>query len=284
MIENFEVKEGVYVPDMGLTYDTQDPYVRMHKPVYDRVCKVDEHYPFVNDSFKYRFLNWSMYLLILKSVLRIHLSLTTGLRYKGRKNLRLYKEQLKGGYISIANHMLPHDCESVLLAIGSKYTTRIPMFQKNFETKDRFFLEVVGGVPIPPAEEGLSAMKKFNEAFDEFHRRGYCLHIFPEMSKWPYYTPLRPFQKGAFTMAYKYDMPILPCAITYRERKGIYLLFGKKESPLVTVEIGKPVMPDKNVARKQDVDRMLRESHQMMLDMMGIVKNPWPASVDDLAK
>ena len=42
------------MPDMGLTYDEKDPYVRMYQPTYDRVCKVDEHYPFVDNSLKYR--------------------------------------------------------------------------------------------------------------------------------------------------------------------------------------------------------------------------------------
>ena len=35
-MKNFKVKEGVYVPDMDLTYDEKDPYVRMYKPTYDR--------------------------------------------------------------------------------------------------------------------------------------------------------------------------------------------------------------------------------------------------------
>ena len=186
-MKNFKVKEGVYVPDMGLTYDEKDPYVRMYKPTYDRVFKVDEHYPFVDNSLKYRFLTCTMHLLVLNFAERIYLRLNTGLRFKGRTILKKYKKELAGGYISIANHTLPHDCESVLLAIGAKHTVKIPMFQKNFETSNQFWLKVVGGIPIPPAEEGLSAMKKFNEAFDEFHRRGYCFHIFPEMSKWPYY-------------------------------------------------------------------------------------------------
>ena len=283
-MKNFKVNEGVYVPDMGLTYDEKDPYVRMYKPTYDRVCKVDEHYPFVDNSLKYRFLTCTMHLLVLNVAERIYLRLNTGLRFKGRTILKKYKKELAGGYISIANHTLPHDCESVLLAIGAKHTVKIPMFQKNFETSNQFWLKVVGGIPIPPAEEGLSAMKKFNEAFDEFHRRGYCFHIFPEMSKWPYYTPLRPFQKGAFTMAYKYQMPILPCAITYRERTGIFKLFGKANEPLITVEIGEPIFPDKSQPRKQDVERMLQESHASMRNMMGIIDNPWPASADDLPK
>ena len=85
-------------------------------------------------------------------------------------------------------------------------------------------------------------------------------------------------------MAYKYQMPILPCAITYRERTGIYKLFGKANEPLVTVEIGEPVFPDKGQPRKQDVERMLQESHASMRKMMGIIENPWPASADNLPK
>ena len=108
-MKNFKVKEGVYVPDMGLTYDEKDPYVRMYQPTYDRVCKVDEHYPFVDNSLKYRFLNRTMHLLVLNFLERIYLRLNTGLRYKGRAILKKYKKELAGGYISIANHTLPHE-------------------------------------------------------------------------------------------------------------------------------------------------------------------------------
>ncbi len=280
-MKNFEVEPGTYVPDTGLTYSETDPYVRMYQPTYDRVVKVDENFPFCDDSLRYRFLNYISYGFILYFSLGIWLRLSTGLRFKGRENLKKYKDVLKGGYITIANHTLPHDCESVLLAVGADHTTRIPMFQKNFETKNHFFLRVVGGVPIPPAEEGLSAMKKFNAAFDEFHRRGWSFHIFPEMAKWPYYTPLRPFQKGAFTMSYKYGMPILPCALTYRPRTGIYRLFGKKNEPLVTCEIGEPIVPDTTKPRKEEVETLRQTAFNAMLKMMHIKKNPWPAVPDN---
>lgn len=275
-MENFKVAEGTYVPDMGLTYDTQDPYVRMYKPVYDRVCKVDENYDFIGKSWETK-RRWFAYPIVLNIGVGAILYFRSGLRIKGREILKQYKKELSGGYITISNHMHPHDCEAVLIATKAKSTTKIPMFQKNFETKVQYFLQLVGGVPIPPAEEGLSAMKRFNEAFDYFHEQGYALHIFPEMSKWPWYTPLRPFQKGAFTMAYKYNIPLLPCTITYRKRTGIYRLFGPKEEPLITVTIGQPVFPDKSVTRKQDVDRMLTQSHQQMTKMMHIIQNPWPA-------
>ena len=149
------------------------------------------------------------------------------------------------------------------------------MFAPNFGTKDEWYMRSVGGIPIPPHEEGMTAMKRFNEAFDEFHRRGYWFHIFPETKRWDFYKPVRPFQKGAFTMAYKYNMPIIPCAITYRPRTGIYRLFAPKDIPLLQVEIGEPIIPDTTQPRRAEVDRLCTLSRNRIIQMAGITHNTW---------
>lgn len=279
--ENLQTEAGVYIPDVGIDYPENDPYEHLYKPVYDRDVKVDEHYPYLDDSFKYRFLNWSMWILLLEIGLRIKLTIQMGLRIKGRENLKKYKEVLKNGAITVANHMYRLDCPCVLLAVRAKHTTRTPMFAPNFSTKNNFFLRVVGGIPIPSHEAGWGALKKFNAAFDEFHRRGYWFHIFPEAARWDFYKPLRPFRKGAFSMAYKYHMPLVPCAITYRPRTGIYRLFGKKNLPLLQVEIGAPIVPDCTQPRGDEVNRLRNEAHSRLCRMAGITHNTWDAVPDD---
>ena len=279
--ENLQTEAGVYIPDVGIDYPENDPYEHLYKPVYDRDVKVDEHYPYLDDSFKFRFLNWSMWILLLEIGLRIKLTIQMGLRIKGRENLKKYKEVLKNGAITVANHMYQLDCPCVLLAVRAKHTTRIPMFAPNFSTKNNFFLRVVGGIPIPSHEVGWGALKKFNTAFDEFHRRGYWFHIFPEAARWDFYKPLRPFRKGAFSMAYKYHMPLVPCAITYRPRTGIYRLFGKKNLPLLQVEIGAPIVPDCTQPRGDEVNRLRNEAHSHLCRMAGITHNTWDAVPDD---
>lgn len=274
--QDLDTEKEVYIPDVGIDYPEDDPYARLYKPVYDRNVVVDANYPYLNNSLKYRFFNWSMWGLLLKFGLGLKLRIQMGLRFKGRENLKKYKDVLSGGAITIANHMYRLDCPCVLLAVKAKHTTRIPMFAPNFSTKDNFFLNVVGGVPIPPKEAGITAIKKFNEAFDEFHRRGYWFHIFPEAARWDFYKPLRPFQKGAFSMSYKYNMPLMPCVITYRERTGIYRLFGKKSLPLLQVEIGAPIIPDRTAPRGQEVERLREEAHHTMERMAGITHNSWP--------
>lgn len=276
--QELKVVPGEYIPQLAMDYPQENPFERTLFPVFDREMVIDEHYPYMDDSARYRFKTKWGYAIILKVCLNLMLRVKMGLRIRGREVLKRHSKGLKHGAITIANHVFRLDCPCVLLAVKAKPTTRIPMFAPNFRTKDSFFLNLVGGVPIPEAEAGMSAMKKFNEAFDEFHRRGWWFHIFPEACRWDMYKPLRPFQKGAFTMSYKYDMPLLPCVITYRERKGIFRLFGPKELPLLTVTIGEPIYPDTTQPRKAEVDRLRDVAHLQMQQMAGITHNPWPST------
>lgn len=280
--EELRVVEGEYIPQPTMEYPQENPFERTLFPVFDREMDIDEHYPYVDDSCKNRFRMKLAYFFILRICLNLFLHMKMGLRIRGREVLKRHKDKLKNGAITIANHMFRLDCPCVLLAVRARSTTRIPMFAPNFRTKDSVFLNLIGGIPIPEPEAGLSAMKKFNEAFDEFHRRGWWFHIFPEACRWDMYKPLRPFQKGAFTMSYKYAKPIVPCVITYRERKGIYRLFGPKELPLLTVTIGEPLYPDTTQPRKTEVDRLREMAHQQMQRMAGITHNPWPIAWNNL--
>lgn len=272
------VKEGVYIPETGIRYPEDNPYERLVAPVYDRHIVFDEHYPYLDDSLSFRIQNWIGYNLVLYPLVFTLNHIRFGLRIRGREILKKYKKEFKNGAITISNHMYRLDCPVVLEAVHANRHTRIPMYAANFNTKDNWFMRMVGGIPLP---ESMAALKKFNAAFDEFHRRGWWFHIFPEAARWDFYKPLRPFRKGAFTMAYKYGMPIIPCVITYRERTGIYKLFGKPSQPLLTVTIGEPVFPDKTNSRKDEVDRMRTEARQRMEKMAGITHNPWNIVPDE---
>ena len=280
--QELQVQEGVYIPQPALQYPEENPYERTLFPKQIKQIEFDEHYPYVNDSFLYRFnMLWGYY-IIVHIILRLKLRIQMGLRIRGRENLKKYKKELQQGAITIANHVYRLDCPCVLLAVNGKHNTRIPMFAPNFRTKDGFFMQLAGGVPIPDSTTNMSALKKFNEAFDEFHRRGYWFHIFPEACRWDMYKPLRPFQKGAFTMSYKYNKPIVPCVITFRERTGIFRLFGPKSLPLLTVTVGQPLIPDTTQPRKTEVERLRTQAHEQMTQIAGIAHNPWPAAWGNL--
>lgn len=278
--EELQVQEGVYIPEPAIKYPEDNPFERTLFPKKIKDIDFDEHYPYLDDSRTYKFnLLWAFY-IVLHIFLRLKVSIQMGLRIRGRAILKQYKNELKLGAITICNHVYRLDCPCVMFAVKANHHMRVPMFAPNFRTKDGFFMRLAGGVPIPDSTTNMSALKKFNEAFDEFNRRGWWFHIFPEACRWDMYKPLRPFQKGAFTMSYKYNKPILPCVITFRERKGIYRLFGPKKLPLLTITIGEPILPDTTQPRKLEVERLRTQAHEQMVKMAGITHNPWPAAMD----
>lgn len=288
---DLEVTEGTYVPPVTRDYPEEEPYVGLYQPVYDReFTPVDANYPYFDDSFKNRWRMYWAYVFILRLALGTILRIKYGLRWQieGEKKWHrsscpirrwLKKFDLSRGAITVANHCYRHDAASVLNALHADYHTRIPMFAPNFRTKDQYFLLRVGGIPIPAPEEGLSAMKAFNAAFDQYNEKGYWFHIFPEAKRWDWYKPLRPFQKGAFTMAYKYNKPIIPCAVTYRPRTGLWRLFGPKDEPLTQVIIGEPIYPDTTKPRAQETERLLNLTHETVCRLAGIKHNTWPSSL-----
>lgn len=288
--KDLKVTPGTYVPPVRTDYPEDDPYVGLYRPVYDREYReIDASYPYFDESPANQRAISLGFLFVLRPLGWI-LRLRYGLRWKieGEKRwhrtscpVRRWLKQFdfSRGAITIANHCYRHDCASVLTTFHASSHMRVPMFAPNFRTKDQIFLRIVGGVPIPPPEAGLSAMKAFNAAFDKYNEKGYWFHIFPEAKRWDWYKPLRPFQKGAFTMAYKYNKPILPFAITYRPRTGIWRLLGPKDEPLTQVVIGAPIYPDVSKPRATEVERLLNETHATICRLAGIEHNSWPSQL-----
>ena len=134
----------------------------------------------------------------------------------------------------------------------------------------------IGGIPIP---DNFSGLRKFDQALDELHTSKRWLHIFPESCSWYDYAPLRPFKTGAFNMACRYSLPVLPLMISFRPRTGWRKLFDK-DTPLLTIHVGDPIVPDPSAPRKEEAARIRDLAHKAMLDMAGIVSNPWPSNVD----
>ena len=272
----FKVKEGVYVPDIGINYPTDDPHRRLlHVDVED--CSqgrftFDETYPYLDDSLRFK-LNAIAGWLVKWLLVTVHNRCHFGLQIEG--SLRRHKRQLRDGAVCICNHVYPLDGLGVHSACQRFRQLRLPMLAKHFNGPNSWILRQAGGIPIPETREGI---RKYNEAFDEYARRKIWFIIFPEAARWNMYTPIRPFQRGAFSMAYKYDRPVIPFVYSYRKRRGIYRLFGKKDSPCVTLHVGEPIWFDRSANRKEELDRVCREAHEAMVRMAGIEVNPWPCA------
>ena len=267
-----QVQPGVYLPDIDIEYPEEDPEKKIAPVRYNgRQVVLDETFPYRDESFHSR-LHHLLNRLMLVCLVSWLNRLRYGLIIEGKENLKKYRERFADGAMTVCNHVYRWDMACVLAATGYR-TTWFPIYGDHMRGKDMWFMRYLGGVPVPETRGG---MRPFSEAFDEYHRRKDWLHFFPESCSWKFYAPIRPFKKGAFTMAYKYGLPVIPMVHSYRPRTGIHRLFDKKEIPLVTLHVGTPVFPDLTKNVKEESHRLLTEAHAQMVRMAGILKNPWP--------
>lgn len=269
---NFKVKEGVYVPEPEADFPGDNPFTRM-TPIRGK-CKditFDASYPYLDKSLKFKVCHFLIYRVLWYLAFPLN-RIRFGLRIEGREKIRQNRELFANGVMTVCNHVHRWDMICVLQAMRYRKAW-IPMYAQAFNGKDGFLMKSIGGIAIP---DNLGGLKKFDQALDELHAKKQWLHIFPESCSWYHYAPLRPFKTGAFNMAYKYALPVLPMMISFRPRTGWRKCFGKG-APLITIRVGDPIVPNPDAPRKEEAARMRDLAHQSMLDLAGIVSNPWPS-------
>ncbi|MBQ0040385.1 MAG: 1-acyl-sn-glycerol-3-phosphate acyltransferase [Treponema sp.] len=268
-------KAGVYVPETGITYpELPDTPLLNPKIVYD--IDFEDNYPFLDRSFYGRLNNFIIYTGIFCLVFPLH-KLRYGLKIKGKENIKKNMKLFKNGAMTVSNHVYGWDFLAVAQAV--KYRRLwFPVRALQVKTKQKFMIRGAGGLPIP---EKPAALRRFNLAFDKLHEEKKWIHIFPESCRWDFYQPIRPFRKGAFKMAYRYDIPVIPMAISYRKPDGIHKILGTKH-PLITLTVGTPIVPGEiqGESRNEICDIMRKNAHQQIVAMAGIEKNMWPAELD----
>ena len=272
---NFKVREEIFVPEPKEEFSGDNPFTRMAAIRGElKDIKFDGSYPYLDKSLKFRIWHFLIYLALWVAAFPLNW-IRYGLRIEGRKKIRKNRHLFANGLMTVCNHVHRWDMICVLQAMRYRKAW-IPMYAQPFRGKDAFLMKNIGGIAIPEERSGLRA---FDQALEELHARKQWIHIFPESCSWKYYAPLRPFKTGAFNMAYRFALPILPMIITFRPRTGWRKLFCKEE-PLMTIHVGDPILPAIGTPRKEEVVRMRDLAHQTMLDMAGIASNPWPSHID----
>lgn len=269
-MNNHIVTEGTFIP-VPLDQFPAIPDQPMLNPPILHDVDLEHNYPFLDKSPKAQLGNFLIYMGIFCLVFPLNI-LRYGLKIKGKKNIRKNKKMFKNGAITISNHVYRWDYLAVLQAVKFR---RMWFPARGLQVKgaDAKLVRGAGGIPIP---ETISALKSFNQAFDELHSKKKWIHVFPESCRWDFYQPIRPFKKGAFTFSYKYDLPIIPMVISYRKPTGLRKLINPKQ-PLITLTVGEPVAPAKykDLGRKECCRLLCEECHAQMVKMAGIEQNMW---------
>ena len=272
---NFKVREGVYVPEPTVDFPGDNPFSRM-TPIRGKSkdIKFDETYPYLDKSLKFKIWHSLIYLATWIAAFPVNW-IRYGIKIEGREKIRQNRKLFANGVMTVCNHVHRWDMICVLQAMRYRKAW-IPMYAQAFNGKDGFLMKHIGGIAIP---ENFRGLRKFDEAIEELVSNKQWIHIFPESCSWYHYAPLRPFKTGAFNMVCKYSLPVLPMMISFRPRTGWRRFFSKGD-PLLTIRVGDPIVPNINASRKEEAARMRDLAHKNMLDLAGIVSNPWPSNCD----
>ena len=239
-----------------------------------RDTNFDENYQYLKKGFWHKFKRAVLWILLNPLVFTV-CTIRHGLKIYGRRNFKKYKKEFKNGAITIANHVLMWDYICVLKAIRP-HLQYFPAWKTNFEGPNGPLIKWVGGIPIPT--DNIHAMAKFQQAIFDVLKSDSWLHFFPEGSMWFYYPDIRPLKKAVFKYSVRFNKPIIPITLSFRERKGLYKLFGK--APLVDLNIGNPLFPDANLSENEAAEKLHKEAYHIMQVMNGINQGDPTYNVD----
>lgn len=230
---------------------------------------IDENYEYVPKNIIFQFFSDILYYLIAFPILYVITKLVYDLKIEGRENL----DNLETGAISISNHVLILDCAMVGLALRDKrvyYTTQEDSFRIPFVRK---LIRLLRAIPIPTETKN---KPHFIDALHDLLSNGNVVQFYPEAALWPYYTKIRNFKTGAFRLAIKNDVPIIPMVFTFREPAGFRKLFKRKKD--VTLKILKPIKYEKSVTDenyRQSIQEFLKITYEKMDDYSNEFYQNW---------
>lgn len=212
----------------------------------DKPLKPD--FKYIRKNVFFRFFSFILYYFLAFPILWVVSKIFLGVRFHGKKNL---KELKKGeGYFVFANHTHYFDVFLMHVFMGVPKRTYV------LSHPDPVNIPVIGTLvmmlgclPIP-SQGDYNNYKKFLRALKTRCDEEAVIAVFPEGTLWPYYNGLRPFPKSSVKYAVMNNKPIVVCAETYRNAKGIF------KKPRMDVTVSHVFRPDKNKTVKENTDEL----------------------------
>lgn len=181
----------------------------------------------------------------------------------GLENLK----NLRGGAVITCNHMNVFDHFAVYLGLKKhfkRYKLHKFVREGNFSMPGLigFFLRHCNTLPLC---KSYAMMKECMGAASEILAKGGVILIYPEEAMWWNYRKPRPVKSGAFFVAAKNDVPVVPCFITLND-SGIT---GKDGFAVqeYTLHISPPVYPDKALSVTENTDAMRKQNESVWKDI-----------------
>ena len=185
---------------------------------------------------------------------------------KGMENL----QKVKTGAIITCNHFNPYDCfaiEKVFRMSGQEKKKKLYKIIKegnytNFPGLYGFFFRNCNTLPLSSNKR---TMVKFMQSVDILLKKNEFILVYPEQSMWWNYRKPKPLKHGAFKLAARSNVPVIPIFITMEDSE----IIGDDGFPVqeYTINIAKPIYPDPKLNVRENTDMMLNKNFETWKDI-----------------
>ena len=104
-------------------------------------------------------------------------------------------------------------------------------------------------------------MKKFINSVDTILKKGDYILIYPEQSMWWNYRKPKPLKDGAYNLAVRNKVPVVPIFITLKESNKI----GEDGFPIMEyyINIEKPIFPNDTISHKENIKFLKKKNFEV---------------------
>lgn len=185
---------------------------------------------------------------------------------KGIENL----QKVQTGAMVTCNHFNPFDCftvEKVFRISGQSKNKKLykVIREGNYTNFPGFYGFLFRNCNTLPLSSNKRTMVKFMNAVDTILERGDFILIYPEQSLWWNYRKPKPLKDGAFNVATKNNVPVIPIFITMEDSD----IIDDEGFPVqeYTINIEEPIYPEPTLTKKENINNMRDKNFQVWKDI-----------------
>lgn len=181
---------------------------------------------------------------------------------RGIENLK----NVKTGAMITCNHFNPFDSFTIEKVFRSTKQHRSKKLYKviregNYTNFPGFYGFLFRNADTLPLSSNKRTMVNFMKAVDVILKKGDFILIYPEQSMWWNYRKPKPLKDGAFKLATRSNVPVIPIFITMEDSD----IIGEDGFPIqeYTVNIEKPIYPDPEKSEKENTVMMKDKNYEV---------------------
>ena len=173
---------------------------------------------------------------------------------KGIENFK----NLKSGAVITCNHFNAFDSFAIQFAYDASEQTERTFYrvikEGNYTSFPGFYGFLMRHCNTLPLSSNPKTLTKFMEAANKLLKDGHFMLVYPEQSMWWNYRKPKPLKTGAYILAARNNVPVLPCFITMKDSDvmgddGFYV-------QEYTINVAEPIYPDLSLSYRKRIEDM----------------------------